>query len=492
MKKQWTHSLLLWLLLCQGGSAEFAFEDARILAEHLAAQPFHPASNEINEAWLSLSYEQYQAIRFDHDRALWRKDALPFQLEFFLPGNGHKQTVALHEIDDRGVRKIPFDASPFNLGKNRSVLPTLPGYAGFRIVRSGAGGGEVAAFLDASYFRMIGYGEDYGTSGRGLALNTVANESEEFPVFQQFWIRRPEKNSDDITVFALMDSRSVAGAFRFDIHPGTATVALVKAAIFPRREVKEFGIAPLTSMFLFGKNGHVPFCDFRPEVHDADGLLIHNGQGDWIWRPLEAGKTTGVEFFRDEHPNGFGLLQRERDFECYQDLVARYHHRPSVWVRPVGNWGKGSVELVELASDQEYFDNVVVFWKPDVPPSVGRALEIDYELLWTTNSLSPPELGHVRATRIGRIDGKPPHLRFVVEFGGIALESLPRTEELTPSIDYGAGGERVTHALVKNEFNQAWRLIVEIVEPPQAVNLRAFLSRGGRRVTETWNYTWRP
>jgi len=492
MKKRWALQFLVYLFGCWCARAEFAFEGVRMLAEKLSAQAYTSATNEIDESLLKLNYEQYQAIQFDHRQALWRKEGLPFQLEFFLPGVGHKQVVALHEINDGEARGIEFDVKPFTLGTNHFEQLARPGYAGFRIIRAGESGGEVAVFLDASYFRMIGYGQDYGSSGRGLALNTVANESEEFPAFRQFWIRRPGKNDKDITVYALMDSRSVAGAYRFNIHPGTATVAKVTAALFPRRDVKEFGIAPLTSMFLYGKNGHVPFRDFRPEVHDADGLLIHNGRGEWIWRPLEAGKMTRVATFQDEHPNGFGLLQRERDFGCYQDLVARYHRRPSVWVRAVGNWGKGSVELVELASDQEYFDNVVAFWKPAVAPAVGQALEIDYELHWTTNSPSPPELGHVQATRIERMVGKPPHLRFVVEFGGAAVESLPRKENLTANIDYGAGVERVTHALVKNEFNQAWRLVVEIVEPRQAVNLRAFLSGSGRPVTETWDYTWQP
>ena len=177
MKKRWAQQLLICLFACRYAGAEFAFEDLRLLAEKLAAQDLKPATNEIDESLLNLSYEQYQAIQFDHNQALWREDGLPFQLEFFLPGGGHKQVVALHEIKDGEVRGIEFDVKLFNLGTNRFVQPAHPGYAGFRIVRPGESGGEVAAFLDASYFRMIGYGQDYGSSGRGLALNTVANES---------------------------------------------------------------------------------------------------------------------------------------------------------------------------------------------------------------------------------------------------------------------------------------------------------------------------
>ena len=339
---------------------------------------------------------------------------------------------------------------------------------------------------------MIGRGQNYGTSARGLALNTVANEPEEFPAFQQFWVRRPEWKDRELTAYALMDSPSVAGAYRFVIRPGTTTVAVVKAALFPRRAVKEFGIAPLTSMFLYGKNGHPPFFDFRPEVHDADGLLMQTGRGEWIWRPLEGGKMKQVDTFQDEGPRGFGLMQRERDFERYQDLAARYQSRPSVWVQPVGNWGKGSVELVQLASDDEAFDNVVAFWRPAAPPPPGHALEVDYELHWTTHDPSPSALGHVQATRIGRMNRVSQRFRFVVEFGGAAVESLPRQEPLTAHVEYGVAAGAVRHDVFKNEYNQSWRLVIEMAEPRQALNLRARLERSGRPITETWDYCWQP
>ncbi len=492
MKTRWAHSILLWLFACRSVGAQFDFENVRVLAENLAAQPFKPPSSEIIESLLNLNYEQYQAIQFNHKKALWREDVLPFQLEFFLPGDGHKQVVPLHQIDDRGVRDIVFDANLFDMGSNHLKLPTNLGYSGFRIVQPVKDFIEVSAFLDASYFRMVGREQDYGTSARGLALNTVADESEEFPVFQQFWVLRPKTRDDAITVYALMDSRSIAGAYRVIIQPGTATVAVVKAVLFPRREVKQFGIAPLTSMFLYGKNGHPPFADFRPEVHDADGLLIQNGRGEWIWRPLEAGKMTRVDSFQDDGPRGFGLMQRERDFERYQDLGAGYQRRPSVWVQPVGNWGKGSVDLVQLASDQESFDNVVAFWRPAAPPLVGHALEVNYELRWTTNDPAALDLGHVRSTRIGRTIGQPSHLRFVVEFDGAAVETLSTNENFTAHIDHGAGAKPVTHDLFKNQFNHTWRLVIEIVEPSQALNLRARLERRGHPITETWDYTWQP
>ena len=328
MKTRWSHSILLCLLACRTAGAQFDFENVRVLAENLAAQPFKPSSSEIIEPLLNLNYEQYQAIQFIHKKALWREDVLPFQLEFFLPGDGHKQVVLLHQIDDRGARDIVFDSNLFDLGNNHVKLPSNLGYSGFRIVQPVKDFIEVSAFLDASYFRMVGQGQDYGTSARGLALNTVADESEEFPVFQQFWVRRPMTRDHAITVYALMDSRSIAGAYRFIIQPGTATVAVVKAVLFPRREVKQFGIAPLTSMFLYGKNGHQPFTDFRPEVHDADGLLIQNGRGEWIWRPLEAGKMTRVDSFQDDG-SASGILSATRIWEQGINVGPAFGSNPS-------------------------------------------------------------------------------------------------------------------------------------------------------------------
>jgi glucans biosynthesis protein len=439
-----------------------------------------------------MDYEKYSVIHFDDKKALWRTEGLPFCLEFFLPGFWHKQTVALHEINDRGVQEIAFDPSAFDSPNHDLKVPPNADYAGFRIVRNKGVFDEVGAFMDASYFRMIGFGQNYGSSARGLALNTGASEPEEFPVFQQFWIRRPGKEVKELALYALMDSPSLAGAYRFIIRPGTTTLTEIKAALFPRKEIRQFGIAPLTSMFLYGENSHPAFGGFRPQVHDVDGLLMHNSHDEWIWRPLEAGKMTRIDVFQDDEPRGFGLIQRDRNFEHYQDIDARFQLRPSIWVQPKGHWGKGAVELVELASDQEYSDNIAAFWVPSVPLQIGRRFDIEYELHWTTKDPLPARLGHVLATRIALLEGKPPHVRFVVEFGGAPVESVPGAEKPFADIGYGAGVQPVTSDLFKNEFNQSWRLVVEIVQPRQAVNLRACLKRHDRPITESWNFTWQP
>lgn len=474
----------------------FDFADVRTQAAARAARSYEPRTNRVPDALSQLSYEQHRAIGFVHEKAIWRKDDLPYGLEFFHPGYAAKDHVLIHEVNGRKIRLIQFDKGFFDYGTNQYAIPSDLGFAGFRLVQFKKDFGEVAAFAGASYFRMIGSGQAFGTSARGLALNTVMPEGEEFPAFEQFWIRRPGKNSREVVVYALLDSPSAAGAYQFIIRPGVETVAAVKAAIFPRRSVKKFGLAPLTSMFLHGENGRPIFADFRPEVHDADGLLIHSGRGEWIWHPLEAGKMMRANVYADENPHGFGLMQRDRDFEHYQDVIAQFERRPSVWVRPLGKWGRGSVELVQLPSDKEFMDNTVAFWVPAEPPQAGVPVDLEYEIHWTKTDALPKSLGRVRASRVGRAivepaDG-PQNLRFVIDFEGGGLESLSNKTKLTAKIQCGEGVRAVTDNLFKNEENHTWRLVIEIADPGKAVDLEACLMRDDVAVTETWTFTWQP
>jgi glucans biosynthesis protein len=466
--KRIVHAGFGLLALCLAGDA-FEFEDVRAMAQALAAKPFQPSREELPAELLRLSYVEHRAIRFNQQKALWKDEKLPFEIEFFHPGYFHKQVVTLHQIDGDRVGQIPFNAEFFDYGTNRLRLPQDLGFAGFRVTHPLKDFGEVGSFVGASYFRMIGRGQIYGSSARGLALNTVLREEEEFPSFQQFWLRKPRSSDKELIVYALLDSPSVAGAYRFIIRPGTNTLATVRAALFPRRELKEFGIAPLTSMFLHGENGRALFDDFRPEVHDADGLLMQSGRGEWIWHPFEKGRMMRVNAFKDENPRGFGLLQRDRDFDHYQDLVAHFERRPSVWVRPLGNWGQGAVRLVQLPSDREFFDNVVAFWVPATPPTTGTVTDVEYELHWTKSDPAPIRLGRVEATRIGEVvtepPRNPPHLRFVVDFGGEALESLTAKEQLSARVEHGPDVQFVADSLLKNDMNQTWRLVIEIVQP---------------------------
>ena len=494
--KKWLLLLPAVSLLVDTQAAVFDFGTVRQQATALAAAPFEGSTNALPAALAELSYEQYQAIHFDASKALWRAEGLPFWIEFFLPGQFHKQTLDFHELNGPDTRAIPFRPEAFLGYTNRSALESARGYAGFRVLDARHGFAEIAVFLDASYYRMVGTGQGYGASARAVALNTSVGHDEEFPAFREFWLQRPRKGDRELTIYGLLDSPSVAGAVRITIRPGRDTVAQVKASFFPRQTVKEFGLAPITSMFLQGKNGGTPLRDFRPEVHDSDGLLIHNGRDEWIWQPLALARMIRVNAFSDQDPRGFGLLQRERRFDSFQDLVARFQDRPSVWIRPLGKWGQGAVELIQLPTDTEFLDNITVFWVPARPTEPGSALDLDYEVVWTRDEPLPRKLGHVTASRIGRVVVEPPkehpHLRLVVDFGGEAVESLPAGVKLDAAVEYGKDVEFITDNLVKNPINQTWRLVIEIADPGKAVDLRASLKRQGQPVTETWTFTWQP
>lgn len=488
--------LITLAVLQQAIASAFDFPSLRDRAQQLSRQPFEPATNRVPPALRDLSYTEYQAIEFKHDKALWADQQLPFQIEFFLPGSVHSETVVIHEVLNGNTRRVAFSRDAFSFGTNQVELTPALDYAGFRIIHNTAQFGEVASFLGASYFRMIGRGQAFGASARGLALNTVEQAGEEFPVFREFWIRQPAKSDKSITVWALLDSPSAAGALEMVIAPGATTVARVKAALFARREVKQFGIAPLTSMFLHDENGRAPFQDFRPEVHDSDGLLIHTARDEFQWRPLESGKMMRANAYQETNPKGFGLMQRDRDFEHYQDLTARFESRPSVWIKPLGSWGRGSVQLVQLPTNLEYTDNVAAFWVPETPPKPGEALDLSYETWWTTNAVTPAAIGRVHATRVGTVETQAPpddpHLRFVIDFAGPGIEALSAREQLTADVHCGEGAAFVADTVIKNPINGTWRLVIEITAPSKAVDLRALLKRNNQPVTETWMYTWQP
>jgi glucans biosynthesis protein len=491
-------TLLLLVFAATFGSyadaAPFSFDALRQRAQALAAVPFQPDSNRVPKEFLDLPYVDYQAIGFRPDQALWRKEALPFQIEFFHPGSAHKDVVTVYQLEAGQADRIPFSPDAFSYGPNQLRWNSGGGYAGLRIVHPVGGFGEVASFLGASYLRMIGLGQTYGASARGLALNTSRIGHEEFPVFREFWLRKPAPRDREIRVFALLDSPSVAGAFEFNIEPGVTTVAKVTAVFFPRREVREFGVAPLTSMFLHDENSHPPNEDFRTEVHDSDGLQVQSSHNEWLWRPLEKGKMMRVNTYEDENPKGFGLMQRDREFEHYQDLVARYERRPSVWVKPLGNWGKGAVKLVQLPSNQEYWDNVVAFWVPSDPPKSGESLVVSYELHWGTNSVAPKSLGRAKSTLLGQVPrgSDPPNLRVVVEFEWPSKDSPAKDAPIEAKVDGGDGLKIVTTAVSKNEVNGAWRLVIETSRPDRAADLRAALMHHQRPATESWHFTWQP
>lgn len=480
----------------------FDFEVLQYRAKSLAARPYAERPNRVPESLRKLTYDQYRDLRFNPNSAWWRRERLPFQLQFFHPGFIYNRTVQLSEVSGGKVEPISYDKDLFNFGANRDLgsIPGDMGFTGFRIhypLNSPEYLDELAVFQGASYFRALGQGMRYGLSARGLALNTAEPGGEEFPVFEEFWVERPTDKAKAITVYALMDSPSVAGAFRFIITPGPSTVMDVKSAIYRRKDVAVFGVAPLTSMFWFGEATSGNYNDLRPEVHDSDGLLMQRGNGEWLWRPLTNPKAIRVAAFSDNNPKGFGVVQRDRRFDSYEDLEAHYHERPSVWVEPTGSWGEGDVRLVELPTPNETEDNIVAFWVPAKMPPLDQPVRFDYKLHWFIegNGGRTPPAGYAMATRIGRSATHEPELvRFWVDFTGTYLRNQKVVPEITADVSVGSGAKLVHQSLEKNPYNGSWRVAFAIKPDGSGkpVELRCFLQKPPHILTETWSYLWNP
>ena len=471
---------------------DFAIVEAR--ARALAAQAYVAPVPDLPGWMQSLNYEQHRAIRFDPAHAWWRADGRTFQLQFFHPGWLFKLPVRLHEVVDGIDRPINFSPGLFDYGPKGApgAVPAGTGFAGFRVhYPLNKPGDELAVFLGASYFRALGRSMQYGLSARGLALNTGEPVAEEFPRFEEFWIERPAALGKAITVYALLDSPSVAGAYRFVITPGDETVMDVKVVLYFRRTPAVVGLAPLTSMFQHGENTGWSREDFRPEVHDSDGLLLQTGAGEWIWRDLINPASTRTATFVDRSPRGFGLVQRDREFAHYDDLEANYHLRPSTWVEPVGDWGAGAVRLLEFPTPDETNDNIVACWVPASLPKTGQPLAYDYRLHWYLDSPVRPPGGRVASTRQGTVLDHPQNRRIVVDFAGLPLDQ-PAPEAV---VSVGAGAKLGGPVGVQPVAPLGvWRVVFELVPDGSGrpVELRCFLRHAQTTLSETWSHLWNP
>jgi glucans biosynthesis protein len=483
----------------------FGLQNVIERARMLASEPYQDPRGKMPQWLLNITYDQMRDIRFIPDKSHWRKENLPFELQFFHAGLYFDRTVKINEVTPAGPIPIRFTTDLFNYEKSAQKLkarvPKDFGFAGFRIhynINTKNYKDEVAVFLGASYFRAVAQAMQYGLSARGLAVDTAQPSGEEFPWFREFWVQRPEPNDTKITVYALLDSQRVTGAYSFVITPGKETLMDTQCTIFLRTGVDKLGIAPMTSMFFYGENTNIRPKDwFRPEIHDSDGLMIHLENGEWLWRPLFNPKGLWVNAFQAENPAGFGLIQRDLNFDHYQDLEARYDYRPSLWCTPKGKWGKGWVELVQIPTDDEIHDNVVAFWRPASTP-VGQPLSFAYTLSWHYPDQTRPPGGRVVATRT-ETPKQPGVKKFIVDFEGSELAKLKAGDAVEGVVSVGSGARLVEQQVYKNTVTGGWRLVftvqpeadsarAENITPERKplVEMRAFLRYKDRGLTETW------
>ncbi len=483
-----------------GEEIPFSFDDLQAQAKALAAGPYQSPVIKSQDVLETIDYDAYQKIRYRTDKTLWTDGSSPYAAQLFHLGRYFQAPVQIHVVVDGMAREIIYSSDLFEFGDADLArkLPADLGFAGFRLMDADATSTDWAAFLGATYFRTAGELNQYGLSTRGLAIDTATKRPEEFPRFTHFWLELPAQGDKVMSIYALMDSPSIAGAYRIDTQKDKGVTMHVHAALFPRHDIGRMGIAPLTSMFWYAENNRHQAADWRPEIHDNDGLAIWTGAGERIWRPLNNPPSVQTSSFFDQNPRGFGLLQRDRNFYNYEDDGVFYDRRPSLWVEPLGEWGNGAVQLVEIPTDDEIHDNIVAYWVSESAVAAGSEWTYRYKLHWLADEPYPAaSVGRVIATRLGKggIPGqpRPPGSRkFVIDFEGGPLEQLKKLDEVEPVVTASRGELDNIHALQVVGFTR-WRAFFDVyADGAEPVDLRCYLRLGDTTLTETWLYQYTP
>lgn len=473
----------------QGTDGEFSRSVVLDRARKLAAEPFKaPAA--LPEGLTALSAGDFASIRFRDDRRFFIEPPTGFAVDLVHPGFIYTVPVEVYLIANGEAQAVAYDPALYTFG---NVAPPAPeampgGFAGFRVL-SALNQPDVlvpfAAFAGASYFQAISKDQVFGTSARGLAIGTGEAQGEEFPFFRAHWIEPPA--GDRIVVHSLLDGPSATGAYRFTLRPGDVTQIDVEVTIFARNEITHLGLAPLTSMFLFDPKDRGEHDDYRLGVHDADGLAMWNGSDERLWRPLHSPRLLQISAFSDMAPRGFGLIQREKRFEAYEDLTAQFHKKPSVWVEPIGAWGKGHIVLVEIPSNDEVHDNIVAYWRPAAPVPAGSEVSLTYRLTW---GWDVPDLGGLlRVVRTLSGSGPDGRRRFVVDFAGDSSNPI-RASAVQVSAQTSPGS-LVNTVITENPEIGGLRLQFDLdAEGAEQVEMRVDLRSGDRPIAETWVYRW--
>jgi periplasmic glucans biosynthesis protein len=489
-----------------GPGTAFSIEALKRRAREMASKPYQSPLRPSPEILERIDYDAHGRIRFRPELAVWANGPSRYPVTFFHLGRYFQKSVRMHVVEAGRSREILYEDRYFDMPENSPAreLPRNVGFAGFRFQEPRTGDldwkkNDWVAFLGASYFRAIGDLYQYGLSARGVAIDTaVFNRAEEFPDFTHVYFETPAPDSPSVTVHALLDGPSVAGVFTFVMTRGAGVVMDVEHALYFRKSVIRLGLAPLTSMYWYSEKAKPTAIDWRPEIHDSDGLALWTGTGERIWRPLNNPPRTVASAFADDNPKGFGLMQRDREFGHYLDGV-RYERRPSLWVEMLGNWGKGSVQLIEIPTDDEIHDNIVATFVPEESPKAGDVLERRFRLHWMAGEPYPDPLARCVATRLGN-GGQAGTLRpkgvrkFMLEFKGKPLESIPFgvTPEVVLWSSRGTFSYIRTEA-VPNDVPGHWRAQFDLtVSGTDPVEMRCYLRSAKEVLSETWMYQYWP
>lgn len=473
----------------------FSFDLLKEMARDLATRPYQPGKIADPAVLDQIDYDAHNQVQFRAEHTLWRDRGAMSPVQPFFPGRYFREPVRIYTLQDGMATEWPFALDLFDIPKGNPArkLTHTKGFAGFR-VQDAQSGRDWMAFLGASYWRTEGYSGQFGLSVRGLAMDTaIANGPEEFPLFTRFWLE-PAENGD-LTAYALLESPRATGAYRITSTRKDGVIQEVTASLFLRGDVERLGIAPLTSMFWFGKHNRSVSVDWRPEVHDSDGLEIHTGSGEQIWRPLNDPPRNMANAFAAPGVKGFGLMQRERNFSQYQDDGVFYEKRASAWVEPLGDWGNGSVTLVELRTEDETHDNIVACWQPAEPAKAGNRYDLAYRLSWVEDCPVQSGIARFRATRIGAggvpgQDRERDVIKIVCDLDNRGLEALGPTDgvEVMVTASAGKAGKGAVFPVVGQDYWRAafdldFSMLPEKDDTP--IDLRLFVSHKGDAKSET-------
>lgn len=473
-------------------------ERARDAATKEYVQPYRPAPDIVAQ----IDYTQHGKIRFKSDDAMFGDSAFP--VTFFPVGKYFPKAIHMNAIDGANAREVLYEPDYFDMPADSPAqkLPEDTGFAGFQVREKSRPDWKTqdwCAFLGASYFRGIGQSGEYGLSARGIAINTASSVPEEFPDFTEFYLQPASSPEQPLVVYAFLDGPSVVGAYRLVIRRTEGVVMDVENQLFMRKDVERFGIAPLTSMYWFDEYDKAYQLEWRRAAHDSEGLALWTGAGERIWRPLNNPPQISASAFVDNNPRGFGLMQRNRDPNHFLDRWLNYERRPSLWIEPVGAWGAGSVQLIEIPTDHEDFDNIGCMWVPKEPIKAGQAHDFRYRMHWMNDEpFQAANLARTIATRIGRggfpyTRNNPPEIkRFEIEFLGGELDNLPK--DVKPEAVISASRGTISSTFVETtSWNKAWRVQFDIAsEGPDPIDIRAFLKHGDTALSETWLFKLHP
>jgi glucans biosynthesis protein len=464
------------------------------LARNLAAKPFSAPSSDLPSALNGLNVDAYAGIKAKEERFLWAQDPSGFAIEPLHRGFVFTTPMQIHMVEDGLSRRLAYDSGSFDFGAIKlGSAPAGLDFSGFRIHQRDDNGKlhEIAMFQGATFFRALAPGQSYGVTARGLSVQAGDSRGEEFPIFRAVWIEKPTRANNVVVIHALLDSDSLTGAYRFTVHPGDAVIIDTECSLFPRVNIDNFGLGTMSATCLFNDIDRRGADDLRDAAAEVSGLQILTGADEWVWRPVANRNALQISEFIDRNPHGFGFIQRGRDFTDYHDEAQHWERRPSVWIEPIGDWGAGSVELLEIPSDAESAQNIIAFWRGKPGLVKGQQADFAYRQFWCWTPPSRPPLSAAVASRGGRgANGR--QRRFLVDFRGEALADPVRVANLKANL-IASSGKVVAVEFFPTPAVKSCQVQFDIeIAGDKPCELRLTLEAQGAPISETWLYRWTP